>query len=113
MRFKQPRRRDPFRELISAIRVAARQIEIPAARRIAARQADQIPLTFVERAHGGRAKMAKLARQQMRSLSRLAPEDYADVAAILFGCADALDSHFEITSEIHLGRKGPGSNAAA
>lgn len=111
MRFK--RRYDPLRDLILNIRVAAAQIEEPAARRIAAREADRIPQTLVERAHGAKAKIAGLARAQMRALPTLAPEKFADAVSVLRGCADALASRFEVTSEIQLGRRGRSSTKAA
>lgn len=110
---RSKRRYDPLRDLIHNIRVAAVQIENHHARRIAAREADRIPQTLVERAHGAKAKIAGLARTQMRALPTLAPERYADAASVLRGCADALSSRFEVTSETQLGRRVRSSTKAA
>lgn len=107
------RRYDPFRELISEIRTAAAQINTPQARQVAAREADRIPLTQTERAHGAKAKIAGLARAQMRALPNLSPDKYADAVSVLRGCADALTSRFEVTSEVQLGRSRRSNHQAA
>lgn len=108
------RRYNPMADLIRSIRVAAAQIDIPRAREIAAREAERIPLTMTEKAHGAKAKVAGLARAQMKALPGLSPEALPDAVDVLRGCADALDSRFEVTSETHLvGRSGRRNAAQA
>jgi hypothetical protein len=106
-------KRNPLDDLAREMRTAAAQIETAQARRVAAREADKIPLTKAEKAHGYKGKMARLGRQQMRALPDLPPEQFADAVSVLRGCADAILSRFEVTSEIHLGRKGRSSSNAA
>lgn len=111
MRSKRPY--DPMTALIRRVRAAAVQIDIAQARRIAAREADSIPPTQAERAHGAKAKVCSQARILLRSLPDLPPDKFAETAKNLRGCADALASRFEVTSEIHLGqRRRPGNQAA-
>lgn len=106
----RPRRRhsyDPLRDLIRALRVAAAQIDTPRAREIAAREADRIPLTRTEKAHGAKAKIAALARCQMRRLPMLEGQAVIDAKAVLIGCADALASDFRPEPEPRpVARKG-------
>lgn len=104
---KNPKRPpyNPLTDLIRNMRVAAAQIEEPQARRIAASAADRIPLTRIEKAHGAKAKMARLGRLQMRALPDLPREKYADAQSVLRAVVDALDSRFEVTSETHLGQR--------
>lgn len=99
MRSSGQRPYDPMRDLMQSIRVAAVQIEEAHARRIAARDADRIPLTRTERAHGRKAEIAQVARAIMRRLPDMPRSEYADAASTLRACAEALDSHFreEIT----------------
>lgn len=101
-----PRRRhplDPLTRLVANIRGAARCIHSPAIRRVAARMADEIPVTLLERANGAKAEMAKQARRIMRALPDMPPEAWDEAAIDLTACADALQSHFHVTSEIRLG----------
>jgi hypothetical protein len=94
-----------MRELIIQARAAAAQIDNAQARRIAAREADRIPLTAQERAHGRKGEVAKLARAHMRRLPDMPREEYPNAISVLRNCADALDSRFEVISETRLGGK--------
>jgi hypothetical protein len=99
---------DPLRDLIANLRVAAAQITCANARRIAAREADRIPPSKTERAHGTKAKIAFMGRQQMRALPGLPRENWAEAADVMRNCADALDGRFELVSEIKLGERRRG-----
>lgn len=97
------RRPDPLTRLVLAFRVAALGVNVPMARDIAAREADRIPETRVEKAHGGKAKVAEQGRAILRHLPTMAPDDRPQAARDLRACADALQSAFHITSEVKLG----------
>lgn len=103
---------DPMHQLIRELRTAARQIDNANARAVAAREADRIPITKAERAHGGKGKLARHARIELRALRKLSPAEFAEAAVRLRDCADALDSRFEVISEVHLGRMGRSGQAA-
>lgn len=98
-------RPDPLTRLVMAFRVAATGIAVPTVRRIAAREADTIPQTTVEKAHGGKGKVAEQGRAIMRHLPTMEPDDLAQAATELLACADALKSSFHVTSEIKLGER--------
>lgn len=98
-------RPDPLTRLVMAFRVAATSIDVPAVRRIAAREADSIPQTVVEKAHGGKGKVAEQGRAIMRHLPTMEPDELPQAAGDLLACAEALKSSFHITSEIKLGER--------
>lgn len=98
-------RPDPLTRLVLAFRAAALSIDVPAARGIAAREADRIPETRVEKAHGGKGKVAEQGRAILRHLPTMAAEERQEAARDLRACADALQSAFTITSEVRLGER--------
>lgn len=87
-------RHNALEELLCAIRVAAVQIGIAPARARAAREADAIPQTMIERLPGTvRSDAAKRARALMRALPDLVTdEERAEAAAALRGYAAIMDS---------------------
>jgi hypothetical protein len=94
-RFQKRRRNvSPLTRLILEMRAAARQIDVPAARAIAAREAASIPVTRVELRHSVKGKIAKHARALMRDLPKL--DDVfarAEIASTLMDMAEVLASH--------------------
>lgn len=98
-------RPDPLTRLVLAFRVAAQGINVPAVRRIAANEADRIPETRLEKAHGGKGKVAEHGRAIMRHLPTMEADDLAQAAADLLSAAEALKSSFHVTSEIRLGER--------
>lgn len=99
------RRPDPLTRLVMAFRVAAVAIDVPAARAIAAREADRIAQTVVEKAHGGKGKVAEHGRAILRHLPTMEAADLPQAAADLRDAADALQSAFYVTSEVTLGER--------
>lgn len=93
-RFAKRRRNvSPLTRLVLEIRVAARQIEVPAARAIAAREAASIPVTRVELRHSVKGKIAKHARALMRELPRIDDAfERAEIASTLIEMAEVLGS---------------------
>lgn len=93
-RFQKRRRNvSPLTRLILEMRAAARQIEVPAARAMAAREAASIPVTRVELRHSVKGKIAKHARVLMRELPRT--DDAcarSEIASTLMEMADCLAS---------------------
>jgi len=104
MGYRRPRP-DPLARLVLAFRVAAHGIAVPAARAIAAREADRIPETRIEKAHGGKAKVAEQGRAILRHLPTMAPDDWFVAARDLRACAEVLQSGFIVTSEEKLGER--------
>lgn len=97
---------NPHRQLILQARDTARHIHDANIRRIAAREADRIPETLIEKHRSKKGDMAKLARCIMRSLPDMnTPEQFEDARHILMLCADVMDSTFPIVSETRLGRR--------
>lgn len=102
------RRIHPLSRLALAMGVAARDIALPAARVQAARDAENIPVSNIERGRGKKGEMARLGRATLASLPGLAPEQFADAQSVLRGCRDAVMARFEETSFVQLGRRRRG-----
>lgn len=100
---RRRRQPHPLTRLAIAMRVAAREIDKPIFRRQAAREAESIPVCNAERGGGKKGEMARLGRITLASLADADPETFPDKAMVLRGCADAITSRFEVTSEISLG----------
>jgi hypothetical protein len=97
---------NPHRRLIMQARFTARYIHDANVRRIAAREADRIPETLIEKHRSKKGDMAKLARRIMRSLTDMnTPEQFEEARHILMCCADVMDSTFLIVSETWLGQR--------
>lgn len=96
-------RPDALTRLVLAFRAAAHSINVPAARLIAAREAERIPQTRVEKSHGAKAKVAEQGRAILRHLPTMEAQEYPEAARDLRACGDALQSAFTMTSEVKLG----------
>jgi len=80
-----------MRQLVTALRAAARDIDIPAARQTARSDADAIPETWAERLPNTvTGKVARLARALLKNLSAI--EDRGEAADTLRAFADTLDN---------------------
>jgi hypothetical protein len=91
---------NPMRQLIVAIRCAARQIDTPASRACARLDAASIAKTFVEKMPNTiKGALAKTARAMMKSLPDLSDaNERARVAAELIQIADLLATEDPATS---------------
>ena len=90
---RRHRQTSPLTRLILEARAAAAQIEQPAARELAAREAKSIPVTRVELRASLKGKVAKHVRGLMERLPTMAdPAERQDVATLLREMADVLAS---------------------
>jgi hypothetical protein len=96
---------NPLTRLQLEIASAASRLGDPRARAIAAREAELIPLTLLERHRSRKGEMAKLARRTLKRLPQMSETELLEAEAILRGCAAALDGRFEITDETWLGQR--------
>ncbi len=95
----------PIVRLASAMRVAALRINNESFRKQAERDADSLPKCNLERGGGRKGEMARLGRAVLSTLNQIAPEQYAEKAEVLRGCADAVMSDFKETSSVELGKR--------
>lgn len=101
----------PMDRLANAMGAAAANIESPRFRKMLAADADRIPVTNPERGSGRRGEMARLGRKTLASLKDLVdptPDQLQELQMVLRGCRDAVQSRFEVTSEIKLGERRRG-----
>jgi hypothetical protein len=92
-RFPGKRRNvSPLARLILEIRSAARSIDVPAARAMAAREAASIPPTRIELRHSLKGRLAKHGRALMRELPHAEGHDLSTIAGALIAIAEALQS---------------------
>lgn len=93
----------PFTRLAMAMRVAALHIKDARFRKLAAREAETIPVWNCEIGGGQRGEMARWGRKLLARLPEMPPEQFDEAVILLRGYADAIGSRFEITSETKLG----------
>lgn len=102
--------KNPMRQLVMALRSAARYIDVPAARACAKTDAEQIPETWAERLPNTvTGKVAKLARALLLNLENNYAPGHADMTAETLRCfADALDDKSTSNSAGSASRPGRG-----
>lgn len=105
MRHRERPRFDPLKRLALEMRVAAERLHDPYWRRVAAREAERIPPTLIEQHRAKKGEMARLGRSTMKRLPDMREDELVEAEAILKGCADAITSHFRITSESWMGQR--------
>jgi hypothetical protein len=94
----------PITRLALAFRAAAFRIDIAAVRRIAAYDAERIPVSKMEMGRHPKAEMARTGRRLLKALPTIAPEEWEGTRITLRACADAITSRFEETDVQMLGK---------
>lgn len=108
MTFRRHRKMHPIDRLVVALNSAAIHIHVKAAREIAGRDAERIPVSNMERGAHPKAEIARTGRRMLRDLANKQPDELADAKSVLTDCANALASRFEETSFQQLGKRRRG-----
>lgn len=98
----------PLDRLAVAMGAAAANIHDARFRKMLANDAQRIPVSNPEIGGGRRGEMARLGRKTLASLKDLVDptaDQLLELQQILRGCRDAVQSRFEVISEVKLGER--------